>query len=135
MKIIVSFLLLFVCYCLTAQSRKEIAAAGVRKITETETRYENGKETTIAVSITNYDAKGNITEQKEFDKKNGTLKKHEKIIYDQQGNAIRITEYDAMGKEIKLTVFKYNKDNMKTVKMVYEPPGQLKYIRTYNYEK
>jgi len=118
-----------------AQSRKQISKSGVRKITETDIRFENGKEVKTIVSQTTYNRDGNETEVKEYDKKTGLLKKHEKYSYNSQGDLIKAVEFNADGKEIKHTVYKYNADGMRTLKEVYEPPGQLKSKRVYTYEK
>jgi hypothetical protein len=119
----------------SAQNRKEIEKAGVKKITETEIRYENGKEVKVVISENRYDANGREIECKEWDKKTGAFKKHEKYFYNANGDLIKMIEYDSKGKELKQTIYKYNSDGMKTSKEVYEPPGKLKSKRVYQYEK
>ncbi len=129
-------------FCLTvlsiscfSQSRKEISKAGVKKITETDIRYENGKEVKVVLSVTSYNSSGNVVECKEYDKKAGAFKKHEKFSYNSNGDVVKIVEFDSKGNETKHTVYKYNSDGMRTLREVYEPPGKLKSKRVYQYEK
>jgi len=128
-------LILLLTTMVSAQSRKEIEKAGVKKITETDVRIENGKEVKVVISETKYDSNGREIECKEWEKKTGAFKKHERYFYNSNGDLVKVIEYDSKGKETKHIVYKYNSDGMKTSKEVYEPPGTLKSKRIYQYEK
>jgi hypothetical protein len=118
-----------------AQSRKQISKAGVRKITEADIRFEDGKEVKTILSQTSYNRDGNETEVKEYERQTGLLKNHEKKTYNSQGDLIKTIECNAEGNEVKHTLYKYNSDGMRILREMYEPPGQLKSKRVYTYEK
>ena len=82
-------------------------------------------------SETSYDQAGNVAEEKEY--KDGKLDSHVKNEYDKDGNKIKVTEFDASGRVLKYTVYKYEK-GLRTEKQVFEGNQKLKSKKTYQYK-
>jgi hypothetical protein len=106
-------------------------APGVKKMTVTKTVYDKGEKTYKELEV-KYDAKGNILE--EIENNEGAFVKHFIYAYDAAGNKIKETELDVAGKVIKVTEYKYNSDNLRTEKLVYDASHKLKSKRVYQYE-
>ena len=108
----------------SAQSRKDIKNAGIKKEVEWKYDYTNGKEEKVKDSETVYDEHGNKIEIFKYDKM-GKLKEREKRVYNDENDEIEITEYKASGAVDKVIKFKYN-DNKKVIEEdYYKPDGVL----------
>jgi hypothetical protein len=130
--LIIIFLITFIPAFTSAQSRKEIKAAGIKAITEYKTEYKSGVEKKIRQSETKYDAEGNDTELIEYDDF-GKITKHEKYTYNTENDKASVAEYDAAGKLKKTTKFTYNENGDKLTVAEYDGAGKLKKTTKYTY--
>jgi hypothetical protein len=106
-------------------------APNIKKMTITKHVYDKGEKVYKELEV-RYDAKGNIVEETEINE--GTFVKHFAYQYDAAGNKIKETEMDAAGKVKKITEYKYNSNNLRTEKLVYDASHKLKSKRVYQYE-
>ena len=106
-KIIFLFTFLIISSSLFSQSRKKIKELGIESITEVKVDYEdsNGKE--IVKFVTEYNERGYIT--KEID-------------------------YDKTGKLTEIITYEYNDDNDKIKEVHYKPNRKVLKTYTYSYE-
>ena len=106
-------------------------APKVKKMTITKYVYDKGEKVYKELEV-KYDAKGNIIE--EIENNEGIFGKHFVYGYDAAGNKIKETEMDAAGKVKKITEYKYNSNNLRTEKLIYDASHKLKSKRVYQYE-
>jgi hypothetical protein len=105
----------------------------IKKVIVTEHVFEKGAEKVYKDSETRYDASGNTIEENEY--KAGKIDKHMVYEYDAANNKIKETELDVVsGKPVKTTEYKYNSNNLKTEKAVYDAGHKLKSKKVYQYE-
>jgi hypothetical protein len=104
----------------------------IKQMTVKEYTYEKGEEKVYNDLHVKYDAKGNITEEIEY--KAGKIDKHFLYQYDVSNNKILETELDPAGKKIKISEYKYNSQNLRTEKIVYDGNRVLKSKKIYQYE-
>jgi len=125
-------LLMFVCFpVLTFSQSNKQPAPKIKKMTITKSVYDKGEKVYKELEVT-YDAKGNIIEEIEYDE--GIFVMHFSYQYDAAGNKIVEIEKEASGKVKKITEYKYNSNNLRTEKLVYDPNHKLKSKRVYKYE-
>ncbi len=131
-KLVQTTLLLFVvsAFSLNARAQQKVQVPKVKSVIEKE-EVDKGEKCQKIESETYYDQAGNVIEEKEY--KEGKLSSHVKNEYDSDNNKIKVTEYDASGKVLKYTVYKYEK-NLRTEKSVYGPNQKLKSKKTYQYK-
>jgi hypothetical protein len=113
-----------------SQSNKQ-PAPKIKKMTITKHVYDKGEKVYKELEV-KYDAKGNIVE--EIENNEGIFVMHFVYLYDAAGNKIKETEMDAAGKVKKITEYKYNSNNLRTEKLVYDASNKLKSKRVYQYE-
>ena len=129
-RIIIPFFMLLIASSLWGQSKK-IQQHNIKSITVTEYVYEKGIEKKFIDSETKYDAKGNVIEEIEY--KAGKIDRHVIYKYDENNNKISETELDAAGKKTKITEYKYNSENLRIEKAVYDGNKILKSKKIYQY--
>jgi hypothetical protein len=110
----------------------KMSGSKIKRMTVTEHVYEKGVEKVFKDTEIKYDANGNITEEIEY--KAGKINKHFLYQYDASNKKIMETELDPAGKKIKITEYKYNSNNLRTERAVYDANRNLKSKKTYQYE-
>ena len=92
-----------------AQSRKKVVNLGIESVTEVKVDYEesNGNETIRNITI--FDNKGNVIEEKEYDK-TGKLEKRTTYEYNQDNDKIKETRYKANNKVEEILTYKYENE-------------------------
>ena len=105
--IIILSALIIISSSLFSQSRKKIKELGIESVTEVRVDYEdsNGKE--IMRFVTEYNEKGYITKE---------------------------TDYDKTGKLTEIITYEYNEDNDKIKEVHYKPNKKVRKTYTYSYE-
>ncbi len=129
-KFFITFSLLALTFCLWSQSKK-IGQGKIKSITVIEYVYDKGVEKKYIDSETKYDVRGNIIEEIEY--KGGKIDKHVIYRYDDNNNKVSETELDASGKKTKITEYKYNSDNLRIEKAVFDGNKVLKSKKIYQY--
>ncbi|MBN2274727.1 MAG: hypothetical protein JXR41_05730 [Bacteroidales bacterium] len=108
------------------------AKTKIKKMTVTKHDYEKGSFKEYPELKVWYDIKGKVIEEIEYDEE--TFIRHFKYEYDDAGNKVRETEFEANGKVKKVSLYKYDSSNRRTEKLVYDDKNNLKSKRIYQYE-
>jgi hypothetical protein len=127
-------ILLMICWpvALSAQDKKAMHNK-LKSVTTYEQKYLKGAAgKNLIESVVRYDQSGNVVEETDY--KAGKVDKHMIYQYDQDNNKVSETELDATGKKIKFTEYKYNSNNLRTEKIVYDGNNQVLSRKTYKYE-
>jgi hypothetical protein len=129
--LVIIVLLVIIPAFVSAQSKKEIKEAGIKKITEYKYDYKTGKEKKMKASEISYDGDGNEVEVIEYDDF-GKVTRHEKTTYNSNDDKTSVIEFDAAGKIKKTTKYTYF-GKYKTGKEVYDASNKLISKKTYEY--
>src|SRR5512133_456779 len=131
-KIILMFFALIFPFILNAQVKKAVTYK-LKTVKEYEQKWDKGVAgKNYPESVVSYDQKGNITEEIEY--KSGKMNTHSTYKSDAYNNKIEETELDASGKKIKVSVYTYDTNNLRTMKTVYDGNNKIQSKKTYQYE-
>lgn len=131
--ILLSVLVLFVFFNVSAQSKSEIKSNGLTGKTVWKYDYKTGKEIKVKESEEKYDAKGNIIEESSFDEY-GKLDEKIKYTLNENGDIIKEVYFNSGGKITKTIKYKYE-GKLKVEKVVYDSNDKIKSKKVYEYQK
>jgi hypothetical protein len=114
----------------SAKSQIYVQGKGIKSIVVTEEKYDMLIKKQFKESETYYDQKGNILE--EINYKDGKVDKHFKYQYDSESNKIKEEEFDAAGRMIEYSEYKYDK-GLRIEKIVYDSSKKMKSKKAYTY--
>jgi hypothetical protein len=114
----------------SAKSQIYVQGKGIKSIVVTEEKYDMLIKKQFKESETYYDQKGNILE--EINYKDGKVDKHFKYLYDSESNKIKEEEFDAAGRMIEYSEYKYDK-GLRIEKIVYDSSKKMKSKKAYTY--
>lgn len=115
---------------LSADGQKAKSSGNVKSLVVSEEKYDMLVKKQYKESETYYDTKGNIIENITY--KQGKVNKHFKYEYDSDNNKIKEQEFDASGRLIESSEYKYE-NGLRTEKTVYDSNKKIKSKKTYVY--
>src|SRR5574337_897378 len=131
-KAILTGLMLVLAFVLPAQSKKQIKELTIKSVTETVTKYRDGKETaTYKATYKTFDKDGNTTLDIQYNE-NGTVRKKQTTKYDGKDKIEEVTENNGgdaddedndnndAAKKYKKITWKYNSAGDKTEEVDYD---------------
>jgi hypothetical protein len=128
-RILVIILIVICSTSVYGQKKKSAARNKLKSMTVFE---QKGSGKATKDSETTFDSKGNIVEEIEYEY--SKVKKHLKYEYDEDGNKIKETELDALGKLSKVVEYKYDSDGRKIKETESNLSGKLTKITEYKYD-
>lgn len=129
---IIILILLFSCTfssIVYGQSKKKLKQYNIKSVTETKVE---GDKTTVE-SVSTFDKQGNEIETIEYSKE-GKLKLHLKMKYNNDGEEIEREEFDSNGKLVEKTVSSYNSIGEKKQEIVFDTDGAETKRHLYEYD-
>lgn len=123
-------IILFIISNINVFSQQNSAQNKIKSVVVYEEKFDKLVSKKLKESETNYDSRGNITEEIEYS--GGKINKHFTYQYDSADNKIKETELDFTGKVIKITEYKIDK-GLRTEKIVYDANMKIKSKKTYVY--
>ena len=129
-RLIPVLLTLFIISTMNAFSQQNSTQNKIKSVVVYEEKFDKLLSKKLKESETNYDTRGNITEEIEY--LDGKIDKHFKYQYNSADNKIRETELNPSGKVLKTTDYKYDK-GLRTERIVYDANIKIKSKKTYVY--
>lgn len=131
-KLILLFFTLLVCAISFAQSSSSIRKKNIKRVEQKQFDYKDGKEIIARWSLDEYDNKGRVISEKEFNA-DSTFKVFETYKYDRKGRIVSHCEFDKIGKLKKKSETDFDNMNDRKEERVFNSNNDLTELTRFNY--